>query len=107
MLKIKRSRDRLIFNMGIPILVSDDRPLAKPVTTICQLDPHDQTSVKYELKYHFFYSTVHLKMLSARYQPFSLDLNTLIRSDNLSSFSIYSKFFFVFCFFHIFSLCLH
>ena len=46
-------------------------------------------------------------MLSVRYQPFSLDLNTLIRSDNLSSFSIYSKFFFVLFFFHIFSLCLH
>ena len=51
-----------------------------------QLDPHEQTSMKFWSKYeHFFSCTkLHLKMISAKWKPFCLGLTVLINKPSFT-----------------------
>ena len=47
------------------------KPLPEPMLAYCQLDPEEQTSMKFKIKtYNFSFMKMHLKMLSAKWQPF-------------------------------------
>ena len=54
------------------------KPSPKPIPTCCQLDPQQQTSVKFESKYNsFHFKKMHFKMSSAKWCPFYSGLNVL------------------------------
>ena len=55
------------------------KPLSEPMLAFCELDPWEQTSVKFSMKFKNFHSRkTFLKMLSTKWQPFRLGLNVLI-----------------------------
>ena len=54
------------------------KPLSEPMLSYCQLDPKEYISVKFYLKFKTFHSRKrHLRMSSAKWQPFCLNLNVL------------------------------
>ena len=63
-------------------LLSDGtRPLSEPMLANCQLDPWEQISVKFPPKFVVCCpenATENVVRLSARWRPFSWDLNTLV-----------------------------
>ena len=46
------------------------KPLPEPMLTYCQLDPWEQTSVKFESKYKTVFMKMHLEMSYAKWRPF-------------------------------------
>ena len=53
------------------------KPLSEPILEYCQLDPWEQTSVKYLT---FYFKEMHLKMSSGKWRPFHRGLNVLRES---------------------------
>ena len=64
-------------------LLYGTKPLSKLMLGYCQIDPWEQTSVKFESKYIFFsFTKMHLKISSAKEHPFCPQV------DELSLFSV-------------------
>ena len=72
----------LIIRMTLVLIMAWHLPGGKPlpelILTYCQLDPQEQTSVKFKSKYNNLHSKkIKLKMLSAKWCPFCLCLCVL------------------------------
>ena len=60
------------------------KPLSEPMLDYCYLDHWDQTSVKILSEIYTIFKKMHLKM-SAKWQPFCLNLNLLSKDPGLCS----------------------
>ena len=45
------------------------KPLSKPMMSYCQLDPREQTSMKFQSKYKTFIHEMHMKITSVKWRP--------------------------------------
>ena len=62
--------------MACPLF--DAKSLSEPMLPYCQLDPDEDNSVKFYLKFEsFHFKELCLKMSSAKWRPFYLNLNVL------------------------------
>ena len=57
------------------------KPLSEPMLGCCQLDPYEQTSVKFESIQNFSFTKMHLKISSAKRWPFCLGGDELNQPD--------------------------